>query len=96
MAGRQRQAAFLPGYFVFPGGAVDPRDPDVRASTSGRGDDAISQTLSLDEGGADYMIAALRECLEEAGLLLAVDAQGRLPAEPAGWSSAASRRGGSR
>lgn len=77
---RTWQAAFLPGYFVFPGGAVDPLDPDVRAFTSGRGDDAISQTLSLDEGGADYMIAALRECLEEAGLLLAVDAQGRLPA----------------
>ncbi|SEM08212.1 MBL fold metallo-hydrolase [Halomonas daqiaonensis] len=76
---RTWQAAFLPGYFVFPGGAVDPHDPDVRAFVSGRDDAAISQTLSLDEGGADYMIAALRECLEEAGLLLAVDGQGRLP-----------------
>ncbi|TDR52757.1 glyoxylase-like metal-dependent hydrolase (beta-lactamase superfamily II) [Halomonas ventosae] len=76
---RTWQAAFLPGYFVFPGGAVDPQDPDVRAFTSGRGDAVISQTLSLDEGGADYMIAALRECLEEAGLLLTVDGQGRLP-----------------
>ena len=77
---RTWQAAFLPGYFVFPGGAVDPQDPDLRACASGRGDAAVSQTLSLDEGGADYMIAALRECLEEAGLLLAVDDQGRLPA----------------
>lgn len=76
---RTWQAAFMPGYFVFPGGAVDPQDPDVRACASGRGDAAISQTLSLDEGGADYMIAALRECLEEAGLLLALDGQGRLP-----------------
>lgn len=76
---RTWQAAFLPGYFVFPGGAVDPQDPDVRACASGRGDAAISQTLSLDEGGADYMIAALRECLEEAGLIVAVDGQGRLP-----------------
>ncbi|MEQ5802409.1 MBL fold metallo-hydrolase [Halomonas sp. H10-9-1] len=79
MLQRTWQAAFLPGYHVFPGGAVDPQDPDVRAFSSGRGDAAISQTLSLDEGGADYMIAALRECLEEAGLLLAVDGQGRLP-----------------
>ncbi|MGM0983371.1 MAG: MBL fold metallo-hydrolase [Pseudomonadota bacterium] len=76
---RTWQAAFLPGYFVFPGGAVDPQDPDVRAFASGCDDAAISQTLSLDEGGADYMIAALRECFEEAGLLLAVDGQGQLP-----------------
>ncbi len=75
---RTWQAAFLPGYFVFPGGAVDPCDPDVRACASGRENGAISQTLSLDEGGADFMIAALRECLEEAGVLLAVDGQGRL------------------
>jgi len=74
---RTWQAAFMPGYFVFPGGAVDPRDPEARACASGRDDGAISQTLSLDEGGADYMIAALRECLEEAGLLLALDGQGR-------------------
>ncbi len=77
---RTWQAAFLPGYFVFPGGAVDPQDPEVRAFASGRDDATISQTLSLDEGGADYMIAALRECFEEAGLLLAVDAHGHLPA----------------
>ncbi|MGM0987441.1 MAG: MBL fold metallo-hydrolase [Pseudomonadota bacterium] len=74
---RTWQAAFLPGYFVFPGGAVDPQDPDVRALASGGDDAAISQTLSLDEGGTDYMIAALRECFEEAGLLLAVDGQGQ-------------------
>lgn len=74
---RTWQAAFLPGYFVFPGGAVDPQDSDVRACAAGRDDSAISQTLSLDEGGADYMIAALRECLEEAGLLLALDRQGQ-------------------
>jgi len=75
---RTWQAAFLPGYFVFPGGAVDRRDPDLRALSSGGDDATISQTLSLDEGGVDYMIAALRECFEEAGLLLAVDARGRL------------------
>lgn len=74
---RTWKAAFLPGYFVFPGGAVDTGDPQVRACASGRDDAAVSQTLSLDEGGADYMIAALRECLEEAGLLLALDGHGQ-------------------
>lgn len=76
MLQRTWQAVFLPGYFVFPGGAVDQEDREMHANTSGQGDAAISQTLSLDEGGANYMIAALRECLEEAGLLLAIDGQG--------------------
>ncbi|MEQ6918191.1 MBL fold metallo-hydrolase [Halomonas aquatica] len=80
MLQRTWQAAFLPGYFVFPGGAVDRQDRDGRACMTGVSDATISQTLSLDEGGADYMIAALRECFEEAGLLLATDARGRLPA----------------
>lgn len=76
MLQRTWRATFLPGYFVFPGGAVDQEDMDMQANISGLGDAAISQILSLDEGGTHYMIAALRECLEEAGLLLAVDKQG--------------------
>ncbi|NWN81902.1 MAG: MBL fold metallo-hydrolase [Halomonas sp.] len=76
---RTWQAAFLPGYHVFPGGAVDAGDADLRALVEGRDDGETSQVLSLDEGGVDYMIAALRECLEEAGILLARDAEGALP-----------------
>ncbi len=41
-------------------------------------DGDISQTMSLDEGGADYMLAAVRECFEEAGILLAQDGGGQL------------------
>ncbi|HSP57177.1 MAG TPA: MBL fold metallo-hydrolase [Halomonas sp.] len=76
---RTWKAAFLPGYFVFPGGAVDANDTACQAIMTGIGDLSISQTMSLDEGGADYLIAAVRECFEEAGLLLAVDPQGRVP-----------------
>src|SRR5690554_8190130 len=41
-------------------------------------DTEISHTMSLSEGGADYMLAAVRECFEEAGVLLAVDADRHL------------------
>tara|TARA_R110001599_G_scaffold97946_4_gene252189 strand:+ start:8199 stop:9803 length:1605 start_codon:yes stop_codon:yes gene_type:complete len=76
---RTWEAVFFPGYFVFPGGAVDDLDGQARDHLAGFDDAAISRTLSLDEGGADYMIASLRECFEEAGLLLAVDEWGRIP-----------------
>ena len=75
---RSWNAAFLPGYFVFPGGAVDEHEPGGRAHALGPDDAEISQIMSLDEGGADYMLAAVRECFEEAGILLAVDRRGRL------------------
>ena len=74
---RTWDAVFLPGYFVFPGGAVDAQETEARAHALGPGDAEISRTMSLDEGGADYMLAAVRECFEEAGILLAVDQEGR-------------------
>jgi len=76
---RTWDAVFLPGYHVFPGGAVDNGDVSCRDRMTGADDQAISQTMSLDEGGADYMIAAVRECFEEAGILLAMDRDGQLP-----------------
>ncbi|SFL90195.1 MBL fold metallo-hydrolase [Marinobacter zhejiangensis] len=68
---RTWKAAFMPGFYVFPGGAVDAGDRACLDHLQGTDDQAVSQTMSLDEGGADYMIAAIRECFEEAGLLLA-------------------------
>lgn len=73
---RTWDAVFLPGFFVFPGGAVDDNEADSRTHTHGPNDDAISQVMSLSEGGADYMLAAVRECFEEAGILLALNHQG--------------------
>ncbi|MCE0759137.1 MBL fold metallo-hydrolase [Marinobacter sp. G11] len=75
---RTWEAVFLPGYFVFPGGAVNQQEPEARAHSIGIEDAAISQTMSLDEGGADYMLAAVRECFEEAGILLAQEGSGKL------------------
>ncbi len=68
---RTWKAAFLPGFYVFPGGAVDAADRDCLRHLGGTDDQTVSRTMSLDEGGADYMVAAIRECLEEAGLVLA-------------------------
>ncbi len=69
------------GAWVFPGGIVDPRDRDGHACT-GADDAALSKRLGLESGGLDYLVAALRECFEEAGLLFAFDANGAaLPPE---------------
>jgi 8-oxo-dGTP pyrophosphatase MutT (NUDIX family) len=72
MGRRSRRAAFVPDFFVFPGGRLDPADRTVRAATpldpkaakrmGVRGDAALAEALAL---------AAVRETFEETGLLLA-------------------------
>lgn len=64
---RTWEAIFLPGYYVFPGGAVNEQESEAQPHVVGVEDADISQTMSLDEGGADFMLAAVRECFEEAG-----------------------------
>ncbi|MET4027288.1 glyoxylase-like metal-dependent hydrolase (beta-lactamase superfamily II)/8-oxo-dGTP pyrophosphatase MutT (NUDIX family) [Marinobacter sp. MBR-99] len=75
---RTWEAIFLPGYYVFPGGAVNEQESEAQPHVVGVEDADISQTMSLDEGGADFMLAAVRECFEEAGVLLAQDTNGKL------------------
>lgn len=75
---RTWDAVFMPGFFVFPGGAVDDNEALGRPHAPKSEDSKISQTMSLDEGGADYMLAAVRECFEEAGILLAHTKDGQL------------------
>ncbi|MDI9243906.1 MBL fold metallo-hydrolase [Marinobacter sp. CHS3-4] len=75
---RTWDAVFLPGFYVFPGGAVDDTESHARHYANGPEDAAISQIMSLDEGGADYMLAAVRECFEEAGILLAQTDDGQM------------------
>ena len=79
MLQRTRGAAFLPGAYVFPGGAIDASDGDPRAARRviGLTDAQASAKLGLAEGGLAYWIAAARECFEEAGILIAVRKDGQ-------------------
>ena len=73
MLQRTRSAAFLAGAHVFPGGALDKADHDVRVlrRVAGLTDADASARLGVESGGLAYWVAALRECFEEAGILLA-------------------------
>ncbi|MGH9244133.1 MAG: NUDIX hydrolase [Acidimicrobiales bacterium] len=73
MVRRVASAGFAAGAYVFPGGTVDPadRDPGYARWCPGRTDADASATLGLDEGGLALWIAAVRECFEEAGIMLA-------------------------
>jgi glyoxylase-like metal-dependent hydrolase (beta-lactamase superfamily II)/8-oxo-dGTP pyrophosphatase MutT (NUDIX family) len=70
MLQRAQSAAFLGGAYVFGGGALEPADDDARIVARVRG-------LSVADPPVAYWIAAIRECFEEAGVLLACDAQGQ-------------------
>lgn len=73
MLRRTTKAAFAGGMYVFPGGAVDLADGSdaVSALCEGLTDDEASRRLGVADGGLAYWIAAIRECFEEAGVLLA-------------------------
>jgi 8-oxo-dGTP pyrophosphatase MutT (NUDIX family) len=71
---RPRSMGFAGGLWVFPGGRVDDadRDPAVDASWAGPPPAAWAERLGLPAGDArGHVVAACRETLEEAGLLLA-------------------------
>ena len=68
------------GAFVFPGGTLDAADGRWHAQCAGLDDAQASRRLGVASGGLDYYIAAIRECFEEAGVLLACDAADELAA----------------
>jgi glyoxylase-like metal-dependent hydrolase (beta-lactamase superfamily II)/8-oxo-dGTP pyrophosphatase MutT (NUDIX family) len=76
---RTKSAAFLAGAHVFPGGALDKADRDVRVlrRVAGISDAQASDRLGIESGGLAYWVAAIRECFEEAGILLAESEEGR-------------------
>ncbi|NPC57953.1 NUDIX domain-containing protein [Caenimonas soli] len=63
------------GAWVFPGGLIDASDAEV--PVTGLSDEQANATLGVDRGGLAYYVAAIRECLEEAGLLFATDNMGQ-------------------
>lgn len=70
---RTGNAAFGAGMYVFPGGRVDDADgvSAIEPFCHGLDDAEASRQLGLDAGGLAYWVAAIRECFEEAGILLA-------------------------
>ena len=73
MLRRTLQAVFAGGMYVFPGGRLDDADgaDAMEAVCDGLGDHRASELLQIPSGGLAYWVAAIRECFEEAGVLLA-------------------------
>ncbi len=73
MLRRNLASEFVAGAYVFPGGSVDPEDhgPEAEALCQGLTDAEASAVLGVDSGGLAFWVAALRECFEEAGVLVA-------------------------
>jgi 8-oxo-dGTP pyrophosphatase MutT (NUDIX family) len=75
MVRRSMQASFMPGAYVFPGGAVDAGDGSA-AHLAGCDESAarlhqrIGDITGVGAQAPAYAVAALRECFEECGLWL--------------------------
>jgi 8-oxo-dGTP pyrophosphatase MutT (NUDIX family) len=78
MVRRALSASFVGGAYVFPGGTVDPADRliELEAVCDGHTDGDASNVLDIESGGLAFWVAAVRECFEETGLLLAHRAGG--------------------
>lgn len=77
---RTVKSDFNAGAYVFPGGGVDRSDGGAEAERVCSGLDArqASARLGIADGGLAFYLAAIRECFEEAGVLLAADAAGQI------------------
>ncbi len=77
MLQRAQNAAFLGGAYVFPGGAIDAADSDPRVLRRivGLSEAEANSRLQLPSGALAYYVAAVRECFEEAGVLLGVSGE---------------------
>lgn len=76
---RTAKAAFMARAWVYPGGRVDPEDADDAWAAHVQGAGALDgafDDLDPDESRA-FFVAAIRECFEESGLLLAHRRDGR-------------------
>jgi len=73
MMQRTHGAAFARSQYVFPGGKVDDEDHGevFEPICDGLDDPTASARMGLVHGGLAWLVAAIRECFEEAGVLLA-------------------------
>ncbi len=67
------------GAWVFPGGVLDTQDRGCHGHCANLDDTQASAAMGTTQDGLDYYVAAIRECFEESGLLLAYDTQGLMP-----------------
>ncbi len=89
MGQRGKSAAFMPGKFVFPGGAIDPVDSTVplAAPLDLRCAERLQQESTLPP--ESFAAAAIRELWEETGQT--IGAQAAWPDAPQGWRGYAKR-----
>ncbi|MDX1382040.1 MAG: NUDIX domain-containing protein [Thermoanaerobaculia bacterium] len=78
MVERHQGSRFMGGAYVFPGGRVDPEDRELESFCVGLDDATASARLHVASGGLAFYVAAIRECFEEAGVLLAYGDDGEL------------------
>lgn len=73
MLRRTGNASFGAGMYVFPGGRVDDVDhaDEIEPFCRGLDDASASEQLGIASGGLAYWVAAIRECFEETGILMA-------------------------
>ncbi|MGB5218045.1 MAG: hypothetical protein WBN66_07075 [Smithella sp.] len=76
MVCRNRKSSFVPGYYVFPGGVVDPGDFDSGFDRFVRGMDCSDASRVLydmrhPDQALGAWVAGIRETFEEVGILLA-------------------------
>lgn len=80
---RNRNAGFVPGAYVFPGGRVDAADGEAAAIDLVDGLSAPQSAQRLDlpdpSSAMAYYLAALREAFEETGILVGVLPDGTSP-----------------
>jgi 8-oxo-dGTP pyrophosphatase MutT (NUDIX family) len=81
---RNRNAGFVPGAYVFPGGRVDGTDaaPDLMRRLDGLSPESAAERLALKNGeppAIAYYLAALREAFEETGILVGRRSDGSSP-----------------
>ena len=82
------------GLHVFPGGKVNPEDAhgEMAAHCAGLSDEEASRRLGVERGGLAFWVAAIRECFEESGVLLAYGPDGELiRAERPAWAEGLAR-----
>ena len=85
MGQRGKNAVFMPSKYVFPGGAVDPQDSDIKLA--GHLSEEVStllQSNSKNNISNALSVAAIRELWEEAGIRLCKKVS-KIEKVPEGW-----------